>query len=1135
MSNKPNDRFSNWSKDSFDSPDSVPDSMLESMPWSSEFPDSMPEMSETFSSKSEEFDEKLAEILDQFTEEARQGKNPNVKEYAERNPDLADEILELFPSLLLLEKGGATETLAGYANAVVEKGIEPKKVERLGNYLVRRELGKGGMGVVYEAFDETLERTVALKVMKIFRGEEEQTIKRFQREARMAARMHHTNIVPVFGYDVVDNQFFYAMQLIEGVSLSQFLREKEEEATQSFERSKSSRFRWISWSARPKADKLRLMDESFVQPNEKYPTNSSIVRANVKSFVQSKFAPQTPLARFGKDEAETSGSFDSPTKISRSSTRPSTTAPKPITEFDPSTAIPSAPPILDAPLKRSEERGDAKTRSEFFSESEMSEGLPSSAGTLLSVHIADSNYYQRVADVGIQAANALEYAHRHNVIHRDIKPSNLIVDRDGVVWITDFGLARKIRSDNDRDALTEYGQLVGTLRYLSPCSLDGEFSPLSDEYSLGLTLYELLTFTPARNASTHADLIEQVKSGRIERPRNINPNIPLDLETIVLKALEFDKSKRYPSMREFADDLQRFLDDRPVSARRANLIERAWRAYKRSKTDVTLVLLLFLALVFMAGSLLWVNRVQNQKNEELRVANERQNAAIEATNRANEAMNRANEAMSQTFDLAKTSWEEIVKTLGGLSSDLFDDLPKYGDSFQMESATVSTEEVEALNVVQTALSKLLERVANLPPEQYESTLVFSRHLNYGIGQARDRLGDNRRAFDAYKKALIASQMREAAVKDEKEKRIDEVFNEARILQRLLEDVARKTDADNLQFVKGQCEGKDGVLGKLQKIKEENEKSGDKDRVNLANQFCGELRFLRARASFAALKEQCPDEELDKASVDRAEIAKIQEDFDRYGDYLKAEFNSSEEGVLLHSLARYHNQMALWKAFEGDARQTIDHLNESAANCEKLRTQYPDDPRGYTALATMLHARMSADIKIEENPSFQLKDYDALDDYQKTKIELLDALEWLANRFPGSPTRELAQIQVCEQIANAEKRLNRPEEQGKFLTLADAKLNEFAENNPDYNFYGLHKNLNVASIRFLVETGRFQEAEERLERVKEFYKRVDQKAERKASKLDEKQNQARKQRQQEAIQEMSEIIEGAKKRSSASRE
>src|SRR5262249_46598902 len=141
------------------------------------------------------------------------------------------------------------------------------------------------------------------------------------------------------------------------------------------------------------------------------------------------------------------------------------------------------------------------------------------------------------------------------------------------VWVADFGLAKLA----DQAGLTHTGDLVGTWRYMAPEQLRGESDARSDVYSLGLTLYELLVLRPAFDGSTREELIHQVSYGVPPRPRKVNPEVPRDLETIVLKAIERDPAGRYPSAGELAADLRRYLEDRPPRARRSSPAERAWR------------------------------------------------------------------------------------------------------------------------------------------------------------------------------------------------------------------------------------------------------------------------------------------------------------------------------------------------------------------------------------------------------------------------------------------------------------------------------------------------------------------------------------------------------------------------------
>jgi tetratricopeptide (TPR) repeat protein len=191
------------------------------------------------------------------------------------------------------------------------------------------------------------------------------------------------------------------------------------------------------------------------------------------------------------------------------------------------------------------------------------------------------------------------------VIHRDVKPSNLLVDGRDHLWVTDFGLARLI---DDDPQLSRSGDLVGTLRYMSPEQVRGarhEIDPRTDVYALGLTLYELLTLRPAFDAADRQELFRHILQDDPVAPRRIDPSISRDLETIVLKATAKEPSGRYDSAAELADDLRLFLEDQPIRARRPNLRERAARLTRRHRTVVVTAASVLLVALALSTVLLW--------------------------------------------------------------------------------------------------------------------------------------------------------------------------------------------------------------------------------------------------------------------------------------------------------------------------------------------------------------------------------------------------------------------------------------------------------------------------------------------------------------------------------------------------
>ncbi len=207
-------------------------------------------------------------------------------------------------------------------------------------------------------------------------------------------------------------------------------------------------------------------------------------------------------------------------------------------------------------------------------------------------------YVRSVARVGLQVAEALEYAHQHGILHRDIKPSNLLLDPHGMVWVTDFGLAKVV---NDSD-LTRTGDVVGTIRYMAPERFEGRCDVRSDLYALGLTLYELLAVRPAFHADDRHDLIRQVTQGEPRPLRQVEPTVPRDLETIVQTAIARDPKDRYAAAAEFRDELERFLADRPIRSRPISPLERYWRWCKRNPllalaTSAACVLVMAIAVV----------------------------------------------------------------------------------------------------------------------------------------------------------------------------------------------------------------------------------------------------------------------------------------------------------------------------------------------------------------------------------------------------------------------------------------------------------------------------------------------------------------------------------------------------------
>ncbi|XZE53827.1 protein kinase domain-containing protein [Planctomycetaceae bacterium SH139] len=400
--------------------------------------------------------------------------------------------------------------------------IDPDTWQRLGDYRLIREIGRGGMGVVYEAEQLSLGRRVALKLLPTSQLHAPNVAARFQREAAAAASLNHTNIVPVFESGRFENNtFYYAMQLIAGKGLN--------EVREEIKRSRS---------------KASVSTVATTANNETRPQRST-----------------------------SDGSI--------------------------STHNSGENLLLDKPLLK-----------------------PSPLWS------TDSNqsHYRFVSDVGRQAASALQHAHERGIVHRDVKPANLIIDAQGGVWLTDFGIAKW----QDK-GLTKTTEAPGTLRYMSPERFGGLADARSDIYSLGATMYELLTLTHAFTANDDLLLLEQIKNSQPRTPRSIDPCIPIDLQTIVLKAMAKEPQHRYSTAAALKEDLERFLAGREILGRHVGGSERLWLWAKRNTGLATMIAIVVIG-SFSAGliGMSLAFKFSNMADEQTALAQKAQKAEKEA-------------------------------------------------------------------------------------------------------------------------------------------------------------------------------------------------------------------------------------------------------------------------------------------------------------------------------------------------------------------------------------------------------------------------------------------------------------------------------------------------------------------------
>ncbi len=246
-------------------------------------------------------------------------------------------------------------------------------------------------------------------------------------------------------------------------------------------------------------------------------------------------------------------------------------------------------------------------------------------------------------------SRAVHHAHQRGILHRDLKPRNILIDPAGQPQITDFGLAKRMEEGSD---LTQSGAVLGTASYMAPEQARAEkvVTTAVDVYSLGAILYEMLTGRPPFRGRTPAGTILQLLDGEPQRPRAINPKIHRDLETICMKCLEKDPQRRYGSAEALADDLNRWLDGKPISARPVGGPGRLWRWCCRNPAlamvAATAVVVIALLSGFYAWSLLEENRQTRQALFDQQAATRR--ADVEAAH-ARQARDQAQDALARSL------------------------------------------------------------------------------------------------------------------------------------------------------------------------------------------------------------------------------------------------------------------------------------------------------------------------------------------------------------------------------------------------------------------------------------------------------------------------------------------------------
>jgi serine/threonine-protein kinase len=584
-------------------------------------------------------------LADEFLARCKRGEKPTIKEYCDRHPALADEIRDVFEAVLMVEdlKPGPDDVSGSVGDSVRVNG---KRLERVGDYRILCELGRGGMGVVYEAEQQALGRRVALKVMPRTVAGDGSAQVRFQREAKAAARMHHTNIVPVFDVGQDGEHLYYAMQLIHGQGLDLVIHDLKRLRAHS--------------TAVPAADR-GAGDGSIAE-----------------SLVAGQFEREN-LAAAGPNDAAATAAYEG-------------SAPS-------SAMLPGQSDISTATRNR-------------------------------------GAYFRSVAQIGVQTAAALSYAHSRGIIHRDIKPANLILDTTGNVWVADFGLAK-----TGDGGVTHTGDILGTVRYMSPERFRGQCDVRADVYALGMTLYELLTLKAAYYSGDRLKLIELIRQTEAASPRSVDSRIPLDLETIVMKAIDKDPKRRYQSADEMAEDLQRFVNDEPIKARRVGSAERFGRWCRRNPAVAGLIAAVLVLMAAGTAVSTWQAVAATRARAELAAKND------ELT---------AEQAKVQArFDMAVRAIETFHT---GVSEDALLKNPEFKE--------LRTKLLKEATGFYADLEKLLAGTTDATSR----TLLAKGYFQLGV--LTERIGDRKEALAVHRKALAVRRELAAAAGADVETRLD---------------------------------------------------------------------------------------------------------------------------------------------------------------------------------------------------------------------------------------------------------------------------------------------------------------------------------------------------------------------------
>jgi serine/threonine protein kinase len=591
---------------------------------------------------SREKKQRLSEVLDNYLRGLERGLAPDIEKVLAANPDLAEVLGPYLESLTGLHDAAAAfgKEHAPAAAAAQEEGNQESDSEekRLGDFVLLHEIGRGGMGVVYEARQISLARRVALKVLPFAAVLDARQIARFKNEAQAAAQLQHPNIVPVYAVGAERGVHYYAMQFIDGQPLDRAIAQ------------------------------LRTVEG---HGNETL-AETAVYHVDTQN-----------------DEAD---------------------------------IVSCQPHVSYLSTKWTSRRA----------------------------------YFETVMRLGIQAAEALQAAHSLGIVHRDIKPSNLLLDDAGKLWITDFGLAR---CQGDL-SLTQTGDVVGTRQYMSPEQALGQAALVdqrTDVYSLGATLYELLTLRPAFEATDGATFLKRLDREDPPRIRSAQPSVPHDLETVVNKAMARERDERYLTAQELADDLRRLIEGKPPVAQRPTLLDRGSKLARRHRAAVAWGMAAAIAMmVALAIGLVQINRARTQAEEGFARAEENLRLAQETVDhfgsRFAERLGSVPGAEPVRHDLLQEMlayYQRFIDQAGDSAQLRADRATTYGKIGSLNDQAGQT--AEAIKAHEQSIELLANLVAERPDDvEHRSQLAVAyNNLALALGHADRRDA----ACDALEKAI----------------------------------------------------------------------------------------------------------------------------------------------------------------------------------------------------------------------------------------------------------------------------------------------------------------------------------------------------------------------------------------------